>query len=369
MISVCNVSNVCRLVSKWNAAIEAFRSSESINPSSNWHRSCSSSLLWCAWVNRACRILKPGTAPMKLETRLEADLATRPPSELGSSWKSFNARAKQAILAILYDVKPPRHRQLPAMMKRWLAYGLASSDAKSRPPLDQSPIGSDGLLGFSNNMRVDVLRTMYANGAFPMTHHGPVRWYAPPNRAVLKISDFRPRSELKRKLRKQLFRVTFDEAPRDVMKACAEPRPGQWPLTWITPDVVEAYDALHRAGDMHSVEVWDNEGRLVGGLFGTSVGPVFVIESLFHRASNASKYGLAALMAHLQAWGFQFVDYKTMNPHIASLGFSDMPLPDYLAVLENTSGVAAPTGCWRLNAALDLGKWKPADGPPPLRTT
>lgn len=302
---------------------------------------------------------------MKLESVHETHVAPAPVRTPVPSWSAFKRRAQQLILAVLYDIKPPRHRHAAALFRRWLAYRTAPAEVRAKPPIDQTPLGADGFLGFSDTMHIDVLHQMYAKGAFPMTHFGPVRWYAPAQRAVLKISDFRPRSELKRKLRKKIFRVTFDNAPREVMQACAEPRPGQWPLTWITPDVVDAYLALHRAGTMHSVEVWDKDGHLVGGLFGTRVGSVFVIESLFHRASNASKYGLAVVMGHLQAWGFEYVDYKTMNPHIANLGFAEMPLPDYRSILDAPAALSAPDGSWRTDPNLDLGKWKPADGPPP----
>lgn len=302
---------------------------------------------------------------MKLET-VNADHVTAPPAfDVSLSWSALKRGVQQLALGVLYDIKPPRHRYVPTLVRRWLAYLTASADVRATPPMTNAPVGEDGFLGFSDNMRAENLGKAYANGAFPMTHYGPVRWYAPDARAVLKISDFRPRSELKRKLRKQIFRVTFDQAPRDVMSACAEPRPGQWPLTWITPDVTAAYLALHDAGTMHSVEVWDDKGHLVGGLFGTCVGPVFVIESLFHRASNSSKYGLAVLMGHLQAWGFDYVDYKTMNPHIASLGFSNMPRADYVNVLKAGSNTTAPGGHWQTDPKLDLGKWKPTEGPPP----
>lgn len=305
---------------------------------------------------------------MKSETAKGAYSVSVPAEIAPFPSPSLRDRGTQLALGVLYDIKPPRLKQVPAMAARWLDYRRASAEKRAVPPLTNTPLGKDGFLGFSDNMRVNTLRQAYAQGAFPMTHFGPVRWYRPETRAVLKISDFKPRSELKRKLRKQLFRVTFDEAPVEVMKACAEPRPGQWPLTWMTPDVMDAYLALHSAGSMHSIEVWDENGELGGGLFGTCIGPVFVVESLFHRVSNTSKYGLAVLMAHLQAWGFQYVDYKMMNPHVASLGFSPMSLPDYLSVIKKNAETTAPKTPWQFDATLDLGTWKPAEGPPRRRT-
>lgn len=275
-------------------------------------------------------------------------------------------RIRRWTLGALYDLKPPRHRDVPAIVRRWLRYqALPREQRAGLPSLAGEPIGFEGLVGFSSNMSVANMRKAYAQGLYPMTHYGTVRWYTPQLRAVLDIKNFHLRSELRRKLRRPPFQVTFDREPEAVMAACAEPRKGQWPLTWITDDVIEAYLGLYEEGFMHSVEVWDREGHLVGGLFGTRVGSVFVIESLFHKVSHSSKYGLAVLAAHLQAWGFGYLDNKIQTPHTATLGFCNIPREAYRDILAERPGVLAPERHWKVDESLDLGRWKPASGPPP----
>ena len=105
------------------------------------------------------------------------------------------------------------------------------------------------------------------------------------------------------------------------MEACAEPRADKTPLTWITPKMMHAFWALHEAGYAHSVEVWDDNCRLVGGLYGLAIGGVFFAESRFAREDGASKVGVAVLHQHLAHWCFGVRDAKWMSPHLASLGF------------------------------------------------
>lgn len=275
--------------------------------------------------------------------------------------------AKRAALAIAFDMKPPRHRVFPALCSRLMRHLLSPQSARRRLPDPSSALaGREGVAGFCDDMSVATLRAAYAQGLYPCTHLGPVRWNAPPRRAVLDIAGFHLRDELKRKLKKGLFRVTFDAQPRAVMQACAEPRGGQWPLTWIRPDVIDAYCAAFASGDVHSVEVWDADGHLAGGLFGTVVGPCFVVKSLFHTQPNTSKYGLAVLIAHLQAWGFRYVDNKLQNPHTHALGFREIARDAYVKMISGPR----PDGAvrrWAVDETLDLGRWRPAKGAPPRR--
>lgn len=279
--------------------------------------------------------------------------------------EGWAAWAKRAALAIAFDVKPPRHRAAPRLVARLLRHALAGAEARRvLPSPDDALPGREGVAGYCDDLSVASLRRAYAQGLYPCTHLGPMRWNAPPLRAVLDIREFRLRDELRRKLKKRAFRVTFDMEPRAVMLACAAPRPGQWPLTWISPEIVEAYMALHAAGDMHSVEVWDESGVLGGGLFGTVVGRCFVVESLFHVRDHTSKYGLAVLIAHLQAWGFTHVDNKLQNPHTEALGFREIARADYVTLLAGPTPEALARRRWSFDAGLDLSKWKPDQGGP-----
>ncbi|MGE0856705.1 MAG: leucyl/phenylalanyl-tRNA--protein transferase, partial [Hyphomicrobiaceae bacterium] len=214
------------------------------------------------------------------------------------------AKLRQLALGVAYDFKPPRHLALPHLAWRLARHTFASRSERGRLPEASAALpGREGVAGYCDDMSVSTLRAAYLQGLYPCTHWGPVRWQSPPLRAVLAIGELKLRDELRRKLRKRPFVVTFDTAPRAVMLACAQPRSGQWPLTWITADVVDAYMAAFDEGMVHSVEVWDGDGRLIGGLFGTVAGTCCVLESLFHTANNASKYGLAVLLGHLHAWG------------------------------------------------------------------
>ena len=165
----------------------------------------------------------------------------------------------------------------------------------------------------------------------------------------------------RRRLRNKHFSVTFDTDFLAVMAGCAEPRPGRPHLTWITPRIMRAFQKLHELGHAHSVEVWDDEGRLAGGLYGLAVGGVFFTESQFTRKRDASKVGFATLNCHLQKWGFALNDGKNPTAHLAQLGFEQIPRSRFNAILRDHCGrdVVTP-GQWRVDAGLDIGAWDPA---------
>lgn len=273
---------------------------------------------------------------------------------------------KRAALSIAFDLKPPRTKWAPTLFYRTFRHLLASPDVRNRlpDPADALP-GREAIAGFCDDLSVETMIRGYALGLFPCTHFGPMRWYSPKTRSVLELRDFKLRDELKRKLKKKLFRVTFDMAPEAVIRACAEPRPGQVPITWLGEDMIQSFLALNQHGTVHSLEVWDETGALIGGLFGTIAGKSFIVESLFHTRDNTSKYGLAVLMGHLQAWGFTHVDYKLHNPHVAALGFLEIPREDLCQIMTQETPAIAAERIWRIDETLDLGRWKPSDGAPP----
>ena len=109
-----------------------------------------------------------------------------------------------------------------------------------------------------------------------------------------------------------------------------------------------------------AVEAWTREGELVAGTFGTDVGSMFIAESAFHTESNAGKVVDAYLSCHLQHWGYKVRDCQTYNPHLASLGYEEVSLSDYLHLLKQTAGIKAPSGKWTVDGRLDIAQWKPA---------
>lgn len=179
-----------------------------------------------------------------------------------------------------------------------------------------------------------TLLQAYRAGIFPWYSEGePVQWWSPDPRFVLLPEELRVTESLRRSMRKPGWSISFDRDFEAVMRACAEvPRPGQ-DGTWITPEMITAYVALHHAGHAHSVEVrW--QGELVGGLYGVAVGRVFHGESMFHRRSDASKVGFVRLVERLRATGFVLIDCQMPTAHLASLGAFAVRRADFLACLR-----------------------------------
>ena len=164
----------------------------------------------------------------------------------------------------------------------------------------------------------------YAQGIFPMAdHYGRIRWYAPDPRAILEHENLYISRSLRATLRKKVYEVNIDSAFESVMRHCAERED-----TWINESFISTYTHLHYAGLAHSVEAWQN-GELVGGLYGVSLGGAFMGESMFSRATDASKVCLVALVEHLKARGFVLHDVQYWTPHLATLGVTEIPRKQY----------------------------------------
>ena len=195
--------------------------------------------------------------------------------------------------------------------------------------------GDAEVVGVGDDLSPDTLLWAYRHGIFPWPMEGyPLLWFCPPRRAILDFSSLHVSERLARARRRSAFTCTLDTAFDAVIARCRHsPRPGQQG-TWITPAVQTAYRVLHRLGQAHSVEVWDAGGSLVGGLYGVSAGGVFCGESMFHSASNASKFALLFLCEHLQQRGASWLDIQVMTPHLAALGASEIPRDEFLDRLE-----------------------------------
>ena len=180
----------------------------------------------------------------------------------------------------------------------------------------------------------DLLLHAYAVGVFPMADPDEgdrVYWYAPDPRAVLPLGGLKLSRSLRQRLRRAPFVVTADAAFPAVIAACAEPGPGR-EETWISDELRRAYVALHRAGHAHSVECWagrPGQSALVGGLYGVVIGGAFFGESMFHRATDASKVALAHLVARLRTGGFGLLDVQMHTPHLERLGVVEIPRAAY----------------------------------------
>lgn len=217
------------------------------------------------------------------------------------------------------------------------------------PPVEQAwGSGSDapGLLAAGGSLDVDTLCRAYAHGIFPWFSPGqPILWWSTDPRMVLKVSDFRLHRSLRKTLQKFVrtpgCEIRFDTAFEDVIRACAgSPRPGQ-DGTWIVPAMVQAYITLHRAGHAHSVETWV-DGQLVGGLYCVSLGRAVYGESMFARASDASKIALAALVAFCRSHEISLIDCQQNTPHLATLGAHEISRADFLRHIDAARQLPPP---------------------------
>ena len=206
----------------------------------------------------------------------------------------------------------------------------------------------DGLLAVGGDLRPERLLEAYARGIFPwFDDRSPILWWSPDPRLVLAPEELHVSRSLARTLRRGTFRVTADTAFDSVIRRCAEKgRPGQRG-TWITPEMIDAYCALHRLGFAHSFEAWEGE-TLVGGLYGVSLGAVFFGESMFADAPDASKVAFARGVAWLASRGVGLVDCQVRTDHLVSLGARELPRREFLARVE--AALKAPTlrGRWEL---------------------
>ena len=199
------------------------------------------------------------------------------------------------------------------------------------PPAESAD--DDGLVGVGADLEPATLLDAYRNGLFPMPVADAHRrqllgWWSPDPRAVLPLDGMRVSRSLRRSCRR--FDVRVDSAFDQVITACADPRRDG---SWITPGVLAAYVRLHRLGWAHSVEAWTPEGKLAGGLYGVAIGGLFAGESMFHRATDASKVALVGLVELLVEGGASLLDVQWATPHLRSLGAVDLPRRRYLELL------------------------------------
>jgi leucyl/phenylalanyl-tRNA--protein transferase len=194
----------------------------------------------------------------------------------------------------------------------------------------------------------------YATGIFPMADSrdaAELFWVEPRNRAILPLDRFHLSRSLKRVLRSGRFAVTHDRDFRAVITACADREE-----TWINAELESAMLALHGSGHAHSVEVWSGDG-LVGGLYGVKLGRAFFGESMFSRATDASKVALAWLVARLRAGNFTLLDCQFMTEHLASLGAITVPRETYVALLSAALGGGVSVGASATGALVEaLGR-------------
>ena len=193
---------------------------------------------------------------------------------------------------------------------------------------DPATCDDEGLLAIGGDLTPERLLFAYEHGVFPWYDDGlPPMWWCPNPRAVMDAKRLHVSRSLRRVLRSGRFSVTFDRAFRQVMIECGSERDSG---TWILPEMIDAYSALHALGHAHSVEVWLGD-KLAGGLYGVQRGALFAAESMFHRERDASKVALASAIERLFAEGIGLFDVQFLTPHLESLGAYEIPRAEYLA--------------------------------------
>jgi len=201
------------------------------------------------------------------------------------------------------------------------------------PQTDQALHDPEGLLAASPTLTIERLLAAYPKGIFPWYEEGqPVLWWSPDPRSVLFTDSVRITRSLSRVLKRDIYQVSLNRAFSQVIRACAGSRKDSTG-TWISPEMMSAYQTLHEAGIAHSVETW-RDGNLVGGLYGICLGKIFFGESMFHHATDASKVALAHLARLMSQRGCPLIDCQVHNDHLASLGAVEIPRAQFEQYLQ-----------------------------------
>jgi leucyl/phenylalanyl-tRNA--protein transferase len=216
------------------------------------------------------------------------------------------------------------------------------------PPSSAALGEPNGLLAVGGTLDVATLLAAYRRGIFPWYQAPqPVLWWTPDPRAVLLPGELHVSRKLRTCLRRDGFTLSADRDFEAVVRACAAPRNGE-PGTWIDDDMLHAYCALHRHGHAHSVEVRDDNGELLGGLYGVAIGAAFFGESMFSRVSNASKVALVALVWLLRQRRYRLIDCQMDTAHLRSLGARLLSRVDFEQRLAHTVDDAVDSSPWVL---------------------
>ncbi len=213
------------------------------------------------------------------------------------------------------------------------------------PPVELAQREPNGLLAVGGDLSQVRLLNAYRNGIFPWYGDGqPVLWWSPDPRLVLFPDRLKISRSLYKTIRNRGFEVSLDRDFHGVIRACGAPR-GDEGETWITKEMINAYENLHQAGHAHSIEIWLQQ-ELVGGLYGVSTGTVFFGESMFSRARDASKVALVCLARYLASWGYQLIDCQVYTQHLVSLGAEEIPRLRFIEILRGAVACSVAAEAW-----------------------
>jgi len=194
----------------------------------------------------------------------------------------------------------------------------------------------DGIVAWGGDLNPSRLFRAYQLGIFPWySKDDPILWWSTNPRLIMELDDFKLSKSLKKSMKKYTYK--FDTNFTKVMQQCATVYRSKQEGTWINENVIEAFHVLHGQGIAHSVESYNKNGKLVGGLYGLVIGKVFCGESMFANETDASKSAYAILIQHLKLWGYDFVDCQVPTPHLKSLGAKEVSREYFLNRLEKVN--------------------------------
>lgn len=204
----------------------------------------------------------------------------------------------------------------------------------------------DGLLAIGGDLSPERLLLAYASGIFPWYNpEDPILWWSPNPRLVVFPEKIKISKSLKQSIRNRNFEIKSDTEFRQVMTLCGNAN-GRENTTWITDQMLDAYCKLHEYGFAHSIETW-KQGKLVGGLYGISIGKAFFGESMFYLERDASKVAFVALCNMLASWGFHVIDAQQSTEHLISLGAEEIERQLFLKILETAVEEETISGSWK----------------------
>lgn len=215
--------------------------------------------------------------------------------------------------------------------------------------LDFPPVegAEDGIVAVGGDLSPERLLLAYQRGIFPWySEEEPIIWHSPEERFVLMPDDLHISRSMRRVIHSGKFSITFDTNFSFVIQQCAQIERKEQDGTWITNDMIRAYTELHQFGYAHSAEVW-SDNKIVGGVYGVSIGKCFFAESMFHTESNASKFAIIKLVEFLKQHDFLFIDAQVYTEHVATLGAKEIPRPVFIDLLQQGLQYKSMTGKWQ----------------------
>ncbi len=223
-----------------------------------------------------------------------------------------------------------------------------TGDVRQFPPVDDAD--EDGIIAVGGDLTPERLEEAYRRGIFPWYSEGlPILWHCPDPRFALLPEELHVPKSLRKVMKRGLYEVTLDTHFEGVIDACAKTKRTGQRGTWITRDMRKAYVRLHELGLAHSAEAWHG-GKLVGGLYGVSLGRVFYGESMFALADDASKVAFVTLVEWMHSWGVALVDCQQQTAHLERFGAKPWPRARFVEALATLTGQPGRPGRWQLPA-------------------